>query len=566
MKNLITCLTLSLLTSVAFTGNGTPDRGDCTPSAPFLFASTDECNAVILSWETIDDAESYSIYASVINDPSTAVFIGQTDSNVFVDTCGGGVFYYWVIAINDCGSSIPSNFALGSCEICNLWTVDDDGQDNPSADFDNIQDAIDAAVEGDQIVVYPGTYTSTQDGHVVNMLGKAVMLRSTDPDNPKIVAATIIDGEGTRRGIACFNNETSATLISGLTISSGFSVDYDYDGSENINWWENSGGGMYNMSSSPTVRACTFTNNSSEDEAGGIFNYYSSPNLDNCTFSNNNTAQDGGGMYNYSSSPTLQNCVFVGNTSNDEGGGIRNFSSSPSLYSCEFTNNTASTGAGMHNASSSPVVEDCTFTTNSANDQGGGMFNWSVSSTPTISNCVFTGNTASSGGGGMSNGYECSPIISNCTFANNNSSEGGGMFNNGSSPTLSYCEFSNNNSNYGGGMRVFDSSTTLVECAFISNTANIHGGAVYCQLNNLNPSFSNCIFQDNIANQDGGGMFNSSSNPELIACTFSNNSAPDGGGMYNTSSHPSLFLCDFSTNSATTDHGGGCSIIPVIPG
>tara|TARA_Y100000294_G_C8238804_1_gene209893 strand:+ start:92 stop:253 length:162 start_codon:yes stop_codon:yes gene_type:complete len=52
----------------------------------------------------------------------------------------------------------------------------------------------------------PGTYTSTQDAHVVNMLGKAVTLRSVSPSNADVVAATIIDGENSRRGIACFND------------------------------------------------------------------------------------------------------------------------------------------------------------------------------------------------------------------------------------------------------------------------------------------------------------------------------------------------------------------------
>ncbi len=39
-----------------------------------------------------------------------------------------------------------------------LWTVDDDGK----ADFDNIQAAVDAASDGDEILVEPGTYTGSR--------------------------------------------------------------------------------------------------------------------------------------------------------------------------------------------------------------------------------------------------------------------------------------------------------------------------------------------------------------------------------------------------------------------
>jgi pectin methylesterase-like acyl-CoA thioesterase len=129
---------------------------------------------------------------------------------------------------------------LTSTALATTWTVDDDGK----ADFDNIQAAVDAAVDGDEIIVMPGTYTSTQDGHVVNMEGKAVTLRSNDPSDPDVVATTIIDGENTRRGLACYNNETSKTIISGFTITNGFGVEFDYNGDGDIGQEEESGGGM----------------------------------------------------------------------------------------------------------------------------------------------------------------------------------------------------------------------------------------------------------------------------------------------------------------------------------
>ena len=60
--------------------------------------------------------------------------------------------------------------AMALCGVAGAatWTVDDDGP----ADFDNIQAAINASSDGDEIVVEPGTYTGTRGHAVVDMLGK----------------------------------------------------------------------------------------------------------------------------------------------------------------------------------------------------------------------------------------------------------------------------------------------------------------------------------------------------------------------------------------------------------
>jgi hypothetical protein len=76
------------------------------------------------------------------------------------------------------------------------------------------------------------------------------------------------------------------------------------------------GGGMTNMlSSHPTLVNVTFNGNLATDRGGGLENYADcNPTLINVTF-NGNSADRGGGMYNVSSSPTIRNTIFWGNTS-----------------------------------------------------------------------------------------------------------------------------------------------------------------------------------------------------------------------------------------------------------
>ena len=363
------------------------------------------------------------------------------------------------------------------------------------ADFPTIQYAIDAALDGDEIIVAPGTYTSTAD-EVVDMGGKAVTLRSSDPSDPDVVAATIIDGEGARRGLACYNEETSKTIISGFTITNG-----------NINTGTTYGGGMSNKNSSPTLTNCTFTANTSAHRGGGMWN-------------------DGG------SNPTLTNCTFKNNTSNSDGGGMWNDGGSePTLTNCTFENNTAIRGGGMYN-SGNPTLENCTFTDNIATDSGGGMVN--DNNSPTLTGCTFTGNAADSGGG-MFNWHSSNPTLTGCTFENNTTNDdGGGMYNHYSSPTLTNCIFTSNSAYSGGGMYNLDnSSPTLTNCTFTNNTASDRGGGMQNYYFS-SPTLIDCIFTDNTAYYDGGGMHNNNnSSPTLNDCTLTNNTANNNGGMYN---------------------------------
>jgi parallel beta-helix repeat protein len=294
---------------------------------------------------------------------------------------------------------------------------------NVPADHATIQAAIVAANPGDVVIVAPGTYLEA-----IDFLGKAITVRSTDPNDIGVVMATIIDGNGADHVVQCVNSEGPDTILSGFVITGG---------NANGGGSNNDGGGMYNFNSSPTVTNCSFSGNEATSLGGGMYNEGGNPTVTNCLF-HDNSAVGGGGMTNFNSSPTLTNSSFLGNSANSVGGGIHNFFSSPTLTNCSFSGNTAnSDGGGMYSDSGSPTLTNCSFSGNtSVNAGGGGMYN--VASSSTVSNCSFSGNTANSNGGGMYN-VVISPTVSNTGFCNNTPNAINGTYNDGGGNSLAYC-------------------------------------------------------------------------------------------------------------------------------
>ncbi len=245
-------------------------------------------------------------------------------------------------------------------------------------DFPTIQAAITAAEDGDEVEVHPGTYNEN-----INLLGKAITVRSTDPTDPAVVVSTIIDGGGRGTVVTCDSGEGADTVLSGFVITGGNA--------------RSEGGGMYNLLSSPTVSNCTFSGNAATVRGGGMANSTSNSTVTNCTFSNN-TAGFGGGMANTNQSYALvTNCTFSGNTATGSGGGMYNFLCVPTVTHCTFSGNTAmNVGGGMRNSGRSPTVSHCTFSGNTAINGGGGMY---CTGGPTVSHCTFSGNASSDGGG-----------------------------------------------------------------------------------------------------------------------------------------------------------------------
>ncbi len=328
---------------------------------------------------------------------------------------------------------------------------------NGTAMYSTIQSAITDADQGDTIIVETGTYYEN-----INMAGKAVTLRSLDPDNPSVVAQTILNGSQIDTVIACSTNEGADTLIEGFYITGGGGADVYGIG------YEYSGGGVYINDASPTIRNCTFVANSADDYGGGIYICQGSPTIADCTFSQN-IAMLGGGIYNYiDATPTIMDCLFFENAATDYAGGIGSTFSNPILERCVFIENTAAFGGGMRNYFSSPRMTNCIFSENRSIYYGGGMYN--CASDPNILQCTFTENVSGYYGGGMDNYCNSSPLVTNCIFSGNTAVYGAGMHSEDSSPAIRFCLFIGNEAGEcGGGMRNHFSSSTIVENSIIRN-------------------------------------------------------------------------------------------------
>jgi len=140
---------------------------------------------------------------------------------------------------------------------------------NIPADYATIQAGIDASEDGDEIIVSPGTYVEN-----INFAGKAIILGSLfyTTHDTSYISQTIIDGNQDDSVVTFDSEEDSISVLTGFTITNGLA---DY------------GGGIYCVSSSPSLENVTITNNSAE-WGGGIYCYRgSSPILVNCIFWNN---------------------------------------------------------------------------------------------------------------------------------------------------------------------------------------------------------------------------------------------------------------------------------------
>jgi subtilisin family serine protease len=257
--------------------------------------------------------------------------------------------------------------------------------------YANIQDAINDANIYNELVANPDTYYESVDFN-----GKAITLRSIDPNDWSVVAATIIDPNGSRESPRCgvdFNNsEGRDSVLEGFTITNGYGKLYqDFY----------SGGAIYCEGSSPTIRRCILKNNMNDnthdDTEGGAIVSYSSANplIEDCNIYGNKAYYDAG-ISIWEASATINNCVIWNNQASivvgGANGGIGIWSGNSIIRNCIIFGNSAHGSAGIGIWFSDNVeVNNCTIAKNFAGNFGGGIES-DFSTQTTIVNCILWGN------------------------------------------------------------------------------------------------------------------------------------------------------------------------------
>jgi len=271
-----------------------------------------------------------------------------------------------------------------------------------AGDFETIQAAIDASMDGDVVVVRPGTYRER-----INYTGKAITVQSLDPLDPSVVAATIIDGEAGGHVVTFNSAETENSVLRGITIQNGLaagtaSCDTDTLPDPGV---VPCGGGIYAYTidaannptfTSPTIEYCIVRNNHANTRGGGVFLKLSSARL-RANLIIDNTAPSGAGVSTADvSGATVYNPLFeenqiIENTATSTAGGLYLSSKAVAiLRSNLIARNTAATTGGVYSLVSSPYtvsVRYCTIADNSSDGirrAGSGPLN--------LTSCIVWGN------------------------------------------------------------------------------------------------------------------------------------------------------------------------------
>ena len=266
---------------------------------------------------------------------------------------------------------------------------------NVPENFPKIQEAINSSVDGDTIIVAPGTYFEN-----VNFRGKNILLTShyLFDEDVSFINTTIIDGSNplfpdTASVVIFMNGEENTAILQGFTMTGGKGTIYL---DPTVNLFVRSGGGILIEDASPTIRHNIIVYNESinttgvtHNGGGGISAQNTSAIISNNIIYKNNSGAGGGVLLGENPGAIFRNNVIAYNETNPTslgGGGVFIRGTQGKFMNNTIAYNHSDKGGGidLHKSPTTFNVENCIIyanTTGSTNTQIAGLTNIKITNT-----------------------------------------------------------------------------------------------------------------------------------------------------------------------------------------
>jgi hypothetical protein len=368
------------------------------------------------------------------------------------------------------------------------------------------------------------------------------------------------------------------------------------------------GGGVFNVGGTLSITDATISNNVSTATVagnggggilieGGANNTITDTTISGNTANTSGTADGGGILLSGGATLTISGGTVSGNSANRAGGGIENNASTVNLTGvivggtmAADANSAGVNGGGLHiSGNGMTTVTNGAFERNVAGQEGGGLWNSStgtltINAVAILDNVANAGNNGGNdqGGGGVFNAGGTLDINAGTVIIGNtalmNLGNGGGVMTDGGTVTIDDSTVSGNDAaRAGGGIENFGGMVTLTNVTLggtmmaDGNDAGINGGGLHVSgtgTTNVNGG----TVQNNVAGQEGGGLWNASGLMTIDGTTISGNSAnagnnggndQGGGGVFNIGGTLDIDNATITGNQATVNLGNGGGVMTV---
>ncbi|MEM6342644.1 MAG: right-handed parallel beta-helix repeat-containing protein, partial [Bacteroidota bacterium] len=411
----------------------------------------------------------------------------------------------------------------------------------------------DRAVDADGRFTIHETVLSGDIGQAGTLTDNSYHIMEIDPN---LLGDVVLDGIRISHGYAdnsTFPNDYGAGIYIRILTSGGFAT-------RNIN-----------------IQNCFISDNFSGGSGGAVYYeggfyepitdtliLFAKLNFDNCAITQNKAATLGGAIAVYRGIMELKNCDISQNEAeqvninqlNGVGGAVHIFEATAEFEGCVLASNTTDLrGGAVFAERSTTSFKACRWEDNAARVEGGAYY-FSTSEV-VLEDCFFASNSARLGGGlyGFVSDFS---MVRDSFFFNSAIQDGAGLNARASGGEIRDCIFQANVANTRGGglFLVASTGTDIINSQFKFNSAAFRGGGIMNLVSS--PLIRNCIFEGDTSRQGGGILNEDFSNPHISNCTFvgncggsDSNCDGEGGGIVNLSNSDAMIdSCSFVANTA----------------